>query len=355
MDTDTQPTPIEMWGFTKPPPLRWLVENLAPEGFLTVLAADGGTGKSYLAMYLSLCLALGRRFFSLATTAARVLYVDYELDEAEQKRRLWRVAGGAGVSVDDPALEGRIFYHRPSQPLSDIRAHEEILGIIEQNRIGFTVLDSLTIGSSGADASSSTDMIAVMQAFRNWGTVLAIDHLSKGAARGTLSEASPFGSVFKRNIARSTAALTRAPGGGLVLAQDKSNFGTKRPLLCYEAEFDEATDVVRFREVERTDASMAGAERYLDPYDITLLAVEELFDGGKKPVTVDALAKWRAENDDVPTLAVGTLRNHLTVLERRKAISRDGDGTVVPVRTETSDIVTDAALEPPETPPSHGG
>lgn len=326
--------PVAMWGFEKPPALRWLVEAFIPEGFITVLAADGGTGKSYLAMHLALCLALRLPFFDLDTEAAKVLYVDYELDEAEQKRRLWRVAAGAGVSVDDPALEGRIFYYRPSRPLSDVRAHEEVVSIIEREGIGLTVLDSLTIGAAGADTSSSADVIAVMQAFRSWGTVLAIDHLSKGAARGALSEATPIGSVFKRNIARSTAALTRAPGGGLVLGFDKSNFGPKRPLLCYEADFDEAGDAVRFRRVDRTDAAMAGAERYLDSHDVTLLAIQELHGEDGEPVTLEALAKWRAENDDVPTLAVGTLRNHLTVLERRGAVVRAGDGTVLPVGAE---------------------
>lgn len=322
--------PVRMWGFKKPPPLRWLVHRFIPEGFVTVLAADGGTGKSYLALYLAACLALGRPFLDIPITPSKVLYIDFELDVAEQMRRFWRVLEGMGVSVNDPRLEGRIFYHRPEGSLADPKTHDEVVRIIEEHNIGFTVLDSLTIGSAGGDTTSSEDVIGIMQGFRRWGTVLAIDHLSKGAARGNQSQATPFGSVFKRNIARSTATLSKAAGGGLILGFDKTNFGPKEPILGYEVEFDDEADAVRFRRVPLTHAAMAGVERHLDTYDVTLLAIEETYDVTGEPVSYEEVAAWRADRDDVQPLALGTVRNHYTALERRGAIVRVGEGLAVP-------------------------
>jgi hypothetical protein len=322
--------PVHFWGFKKPPPLRWPVPGFIPEGFVTVLAADGGTGKSYLALELSVCLALGLPFLGIPVTQRKVLYLDFELDEMEQKRRLWRVLQGKGVSVDDPRLQGQLFYYRPEGSLADPATHSEIVGIIEEHGIGLTVLDSLTIGSAGGDTTDSQDVIGIMQGFKRWGTVLAIDHLSKGAARGNQSQPTPFGSIVKRNIARSTATLSKAAGGGLILGFDKTNFGPKEPILGYEVEFDDEADAVRFRRVPLTHSAMAGVERHLDTYDTTLLAIEDVYDVTGEPVSYEEVAAWRADRDDVPTVALGTVRNHYTVLERRGAIVRVGEGLAVP-------------------------
>src|SRR5215472_7045854 len=47
---------IHLADFPKPGPRRFVVADLIPEGFMTSLYGDGGTGKSYLAMYAAFCV-----------------------------------------------------------------------------------------------------------------------------------------------------------------------------------------------------------------------------------------------------------------------------------------------------------
>lgn len=332
------PEAVPLFGFEKPPPLRWQVAGLIPEGFVTMLAADGGTGKSFLAVYLALCLCLGRSFFGLGTRRGRVLYVDFELNTEEQQRRVWRVAEGMGLSVDDERLKGRFFYYRPRFPLGTDQAHEEVLALIERHEVSLTILDSLTVASAGADVTASEDVVPVMQRFREWGTVFAIDHISSNSARGNQSGARPFGSVFKRNIARSTFTLAKADGGGLMLTPDKSNFTAKRDLVCYAVDFDGEDGPVTFEKVDETDDTMAGALKNMATHDVTTTAVKTLHEKHRRPVTAREVVDWRSGFDGATSVKEGTVQNHFTVLQRRGKIERTGDGGVIPAGVAYSSL-----------------
>ncbi len=234
-----RPQPVPLWGFENPPPLLWIVAGFLPQGFITLLTADGGVGKSFLAIYLAIMVCLGCPFLGLGTLRGRVLYVDYDLDEDEQKLRVWRVLAGLNMTPDDPGLVGQFYYYRPRHSLSSEAGHDEVVSIIREHEISLVILDSLTIGL-GADATSQQDVTRIMQRFKDWGTVFAIDHISGLAARGNQSKARPFGSVFKRNIARATFTLARADVGGCLLTADKNNFGPQSFHGAEEARQDRA-------------------------------------------------------------------------------------------------------------------
>ena len=73
---------------TDHPPLECFVEEILAEG-LTLLAGKPKKGKSYLALDMSLSIAVGRQaFWKFATKHARVLYVSLEDGERRLKRRL---------------------------------------------------------------------------------------------------------------------------------------------------------------------------------------------------------------------------------------------------------------------------
>src|SRR5690606_20867202 len=118
---------------------------------------------------------------------------------------------------------------------------------------------------------------------------------SRGSARGNLANANPFGSIFKRNLARSTFSLGKAPGGGLMLASDKNNFGPERDLIGYAMDFRE--DKVLFRNLAPDAEEMTGAIQNMPPYDVTLMAVTELSREKGGGVTVDEVLKWRSEHE----------------------------------------------------------
>ena len=325
----TPPEPIPLWGFDKPAPLPWIVSGLLPKGFIALLAADGGTGKSYLAIYLAIMICLGCSFLGLATLRGRVLYVDYELDEDEQKRRVWRVLAGLGLTTKDPRLKDRFYYHRPIPLLSCDAGHDEVLHIVRSCNIDLVILDSLTIGL-GADATSQQDVTRILQRFRDWGTVFAIDHISGQAARGNQSRARPFGSVFKRNIARATFTLAQADAGGHLLTSDKNNFGPQQDLLCYALDFSEDNEHVVFRRLDHTDDEMAGAMQHMKTHEITLLAVKSIYRLKGSGVTPEDVVAWRDDHDAAGSVKAGTVRNHFTVLNHSGKIELCGDGTALP-------------------------
>lgn len=111
-------------------------------------------------------------------------------------------AGRAGYPYGQPRRLTRK-PHSPAHPLSSAEGHNEVINLIHKHDIDLVILDSLTIGL-GADASIQRDVTPIMQRLKEWGTVFAVDHISGNAARDNHGKARPFGSVFKRNIARGT-------------------------------------------------------------------------------------------------------------------------------------------------------
>jgi hypothetical protein len=109
---DVQP----LLGTEEPEPMKWRVSDFVPEDHLTMLVGDGGTGKSILALYLSLRVCTGHPFLGMGTRKGRVLYVDHELDRDEQLRRVHRISRGMGLDAGDTALRDRFLYCRPPKP-----------------------------------------------------------------------------------------------------------------------------------------------------------------------------------------------------------------------------------------------
>ena len=54
--------PVRAWEAPEPPPLRFVVADLLPEGYPTSLYGDGATGKSYIALILGMHVVLGVPF-----------------------------------------------------------------------------------------------------------------------------------------------------------------------------------------------------------------------------------------------------------------------------------------------------
>ncbi|GEM_PF-6012917 len=306
---------IPMWGYETPPDRTWLVDQVLPEGHTTIIAADGGTGKSYLALCLAFCTISGLDFFGRETQEGKVLFVDYELDDIEHKRRWSQILAGFGTDQNNPALIGQFYYIRPKAPLSDPSVIKQIVDLVRENDIKLVILDSLTI-ALGADATDQRDVTRVMNGLREWGTVLAIDHVSGRVAKGNVDSATPFGSVFKKNMSRSMLALTKVDGGGQLLSSNKNNFGPEQDLIAYEMTFSDDGKMVSFKSRELTHESMIGALDKISTYDITFLALCEL--SAENPnglVSASEIVGWRIQHDQ--EISERTARNHFSTLKRR--------------------------------------
>lgn len=314
-----------LWGFEKPPPREWRIPGLIPEGWVSFLIGDGGTGKSFLALYMALCIAVGAPFLKLPVKRGRVLYADYELDLEEQRRRLWRIAAGEGLSVSSARLEERLYYSSPDDPVGTDPFHDEVTQIIEKHSIDVIILDSLTIGTIG-DATSQKDIVPILRRLQELPTLIAIDHVSHSTAKGSAASARAFGTVFKRNLARSSLPLAQAEGGGFLLQQEKANFGPGETRLCYTVDWED--DRTTFRRVDVTDERMDGLLNDMSTHDVTLLAIKKIYEGTESPVSAGAVADWRAENEQGDGIAEGTVRNHFTKLRKDGEIDNASGGVV---------------------------
>ncbi len=79
-------------------PEEMLVEALLPDGVVAFLAGEPKTTKTYLALYISMCIAAGRKVFDrFAVKQGAVVVICEEDTERQLRRRLWWLARGLGI------------------------------------------------------------------------------------------------------------------------------------------------------------------------------------------------------------------------------------------------------------------
>lgn len=187
---------------------------IIPRRDLSCLVADGGKGKSGVALYVA-----GR----LEIRAVKVLYVDYETDDQTVMKRLRRMFGRKPAGI---------YYWRAKAPF--INEVDALARFIIDKGIQFAVLDSLIPACHGPAEESST-AAALLRTQRatqiGW---LNIAHVSKMAERGYEK---PFGSQTWFNGPRSVWTLeSRIVGNRLLIAlrHRKSNSSARYPPVGFE-------------------------------------------------------------------------------------------------------------------------
>lgn len=325
---------VSIGSLGEPPPRRWTVAGLVPEGAPSILAGHSGLGKSYVALLLSICVCTGRPFLGRDTRRASVLWVDRELDQDEMARRSFAVARGLGLGRPPDTL----YYLRPNEPIGNETTQRLVLDAVERYGIGLTVLDSLTVGALG-DAKEQRDVVAVMRHVEAWGTSLSIDHITKSAAAGNHSSATIFGSGMKRAVARSTFFLAPA-GDALALRPDKSNFGAASSPVYLRASHlanERGRAEVTFETLDTADGALRGAEDHAPAHEQTLFAILRLFESGGGPVALATLAAEREAKES-------TIRNHISKLGGR--VVKHGDNTYSPSGSRSGAPGSEAETEP---------
>lgn len=74
----------------KLPEISWRIQNLIPISGLVILAAISGEKKTWVALEMARCIALGENFLGQSkfkTQAGNVLYIDMEMPKTEMIRR----------------------------------------------------------------------------------------------------------------------------------------------------------------------------------------------------------------------------------------------------------------------------
>lgn len=210
---------------TRCEPLTFIVNPLVHKRKPTVLFADGGKGKSTLALLAALLVSTGGTIAGLSAVKGRALYLDWEDTEEVHTQRTHALQAG-----HPELIEGYVMYFRCTERLAQM-VHE-LARTIQQEQITLLVIDSLLMAAGGGSDAAATEQF--FSALR----VLDVATLIIGHTPKTLAEGQEiptiYGSVFNANLARSTWELRTEQQVGedcaiLGLFHRKTNLTGKHP------------------------------------------------------------------------------------------------------------------------------
>jgi hypothetical protein len=194
----------------------------------TITFGDGGSAKSYLALYIA-----GR----LASRGIVVLYADWELGGGDHRDRLERLFGAAMPTVH---------YVRCDRPL--IAEADRISREVRRLSVDYLICDSIAFATAGPPEAAE-HATAYFRAVRQIGIgSLHLAHINKSEN----GDQKPFGSSFWHNSARATWFIKQAGASSdgqrvsIGLFNRKSNLTKIQPAVGFQFEFtDDRTVVTR--------------------------------------------------------------------------------------------------------------
>jgi hypothetical protein len=333
---------------TAPAEQLYLVEGLVPQAYSSTLYGDGGAGKSFLALSLAIAVAEGaEEWLGRKVRQGPALYLDFELDEGEQRRRADRLARGAGLLKLPDSL-----YYMSALEVSTGKALDAALEECKRLEIKFLVLDSLGPALEG-DAEAANDVLHFFKRrinpFRAQGvTPFVVDHQPKPQHKQRYQDRRPFGSVYKGNLARSVVQAEALDDKRekdtltVVLRQVKHNFGAHSNPFGAKLTFTETSVTVEPVELHAEDFAGDNAP---STEDLVLHALE---DG---PAYPQALAAKIGR-------PLKTVRNVLTNLRKTKVVvptgKRDGQAEEVALASAATEEVDQEENLPDRLPETQG-
>lgn len=216
----------------------WFLSDAIPLNFPTLIYADGGIGKSFLALYLSIQACRGVQSFmglNFPQDPQNVLYLDWELDPDEFALRAGRIVSG----LELPEIPANLSYLAPEMSIYQLLP--KLKGIIQERKISLCVIDSL--GAACLDPEKAIDVIQVFTRIKGLGvTTLGLDHQPKMQSRDNYHSKTPYGSVYKYNLSRSVFQLSCIRRDrnqiSLMLSHRKNNFGRLIDPLMFDIAFE---------------------------------------------------------------------------------------------------------------------
>lgn len=279
-----EPTPVEELEPADPGPVEWAIEPLVLDRTVTLLYAPGGSGKTYVALWLALLAENGVAFRGHQVAPRRVLYLDWESDSRETRRRLWRLS----AALRRRGLRGVRWplYRRCVLPVTDEVA--DLAGAVAEHDVGLVVVDSAGV-ACGGDIYGAEAALEFFRAVRRIcqptsAACLVLTHVTKSERREEQGSRLPLGSVYFENMPRLTWELRPADdiddgAVDLALRCRKSNVG-RPPALGLRLEFNDG-------EVNVVQLEHAPADR--TPKALTKLAIVDLLRVG--PATTAELVE----------------------------------------------------------------
>tara|TARA_R100001594_G_scaffold16478_4_gene33971 strand:+ start:28800 stop:30095 length:1296 start_codon:yes stop_codon:yes gene_type:complete len=240
--------------------LRWRVDNLLVEGEPNLIWADGGTGKSMFALFLSTLIQQGyiNSEHGLIVEPGNVLYLDYETKPKEIATRARMIHAGLGMEAfDAKKTTSKIIYKKCDVPL--VTETDRIRDLIYKHSIDVIVIDSMGM-AVGGELESAEEVLNFFRGIRQLGnkTSLIISHSNRS---GTI-----FGSAYTMNSCRSVweakKSSKNAQGMDFSLFHRKANNIGMQPAQSWGVDFKDGKVVYTRGDVFATDD--AGELSYRD-------------------------------------------------------------------------------------------
>lgn len=249
----------------------------------TITFGDGGSAKSYLALYTA-----GR----LAVRGVRVLYADWELGGGDHRDRLERLFGS-----DMPLIH----YMRCDRPL--VNEADRINREVRRLSVDYLICDSIAFATAGPPEAAE-HATAYFRAVRQIGVgSLHLAHINKSEN----GDQKPFGSSFWHNSARATWFVKQAgasPDGNRVsigLFNRKSNLTKIQPAVGFQFEFTDDSTIV-------TRTNLADVEDLAGQLPLWQRIAHLIKAGGGAPRTIADIAEELGAKPDTVKKAVSPNR-----------------------------------------------
>jgi hypothetical protein len=174
------------------PPMEWCVKGLLPDRGLAAIYGASASGKSFLAIDLSLAIAAGKPWSGNRVKPRTVIYITLEGEAGLQKRlNAWRTRNCADVPQNFYAIV---------QPLNLLERQDviDLIAALPQGCVVF--IDTLNRAAPGADENSAVDMGNIIAALKQISEatdalVIPIHHTGKDQARGLRGHSSLFAAL----------------------------------------------------------------------------------------------------------------------------------------------------------------
>lgn len=173
------------------PEHSFIVDGWFSRGDKSIIAGARGSGKTFFALELALCVAYGRPLFGLHVNRGGVVYQAGEGQAGLKKRlRAWRQYHGTTFERDTPfvMLQNPINLYKDTAQTTELIAEIKMHGEMFKVPLSLIVIDTFAMATVGADEISGKDMGVVMENLsrinRETGAhVLLVHHMNASGGR----------------------------------------------------------------------------------------------------------------------------------------------------------------------------
>ncbi len=221
-----------------PPPVPFVIPGWLPAGVVTLFAAHGGSGKSYIALWIALCLAIGRHPFEQGGTLPRQKVLLYSAEDGLAVLQ-WRIRQYVNLlGVDHAALDKSIavldatgsenaLFRAGREGGSATPRYDWLADEVARTGADLLIFDNASdaLDANENDRSSVRQFMSALRTVAP--TVLLLAHVDAASSMASRGEALKgySGSTAWHNSARSRWFLTKDADGTLSLTQPKVNYG----------------------------------------------------------------------------------------------------------------------------------